>query len=193
MLVNLPTSIYNLWQGILKLQRDFLWSNFQNIDKYVSNSSHFVWVLHNYVLNLPLIWLCWFEIPPSLKSLIRGRGCSKILILKKMTYMYNTCIRHVSLYLLYNAIKCQEIELATLVFLFFLHDFRHQSHCMHRHVQYPWTSSYIPWWTLGLNQIVRIDLYIRVIFASQSVFVIFHLNKLNMETGNINGQRLSLL
>lgn len=78
-------------------------------------------------------------------------------------------------------------------FFFFLHDFRHQSHCMHRHVQYPWTSSYIPWWTLGLNQIVRIDLYIRVIFASQSVFVIFHLNKLNMETGNINGQRLSLL
>lgn len=190
MLVNLPTSIYNLWQGILKLERDFLWSNFQNIDKYVSNSSHFVWVLHNYVLNLPLIWLCWFEIPPSLKSLIRGRGCSKILILKKMTYMYNTCIRHVSLYLLYNAIKCQEIELATL---FVLHDFRHQSHCMHRHVQYPWTSSYIPWWTLGLNQIMRIDLYIRVIFASQSVFVIFHLNKLNMETGNINGQRLSLL
>lgn len=59
------------------------------------------------------------------------------------------------------------------------------SHCMHRHVQYPWTSSYIPWWTLGLNQIVRIDLYIRVIFASQSVFVIFHLNKLNMETGNV--------
>lgn len=106
---------------------------------------------------------------------------------KKMTYMYNTCIRPVSLYLLYNAIKCQEIELATLVF-FFLHDFRHQSHCMHRHVQYPWTSSYIPWWTLGLNQIVRIDLYIRVIFASQSVFVIFHLNKLNMETGNINGR-----
>lgn len=80
-----------------------------------------------------------------------------------------------------------------LGFFFFLNDFRHQSHCMHRHVQYPWTSSYIPWWTLGLNQIVRIDLYIRVIFASQSVFVIFHLNKLNMETGNINGQRLSLL
>lgn len=80
-----------------------------------------------------------------------------------------------------------------LPWFFFWHDFRHQSHCMHRHVQYPWTSSYIPWWTLGLNQIVRIDLYIRVIFASQSVFVIFHLNKSNMETGNINGQRLSLL
>lgn len=67
------------------------------------------------------------------------------------------------------------------------------SESLHRHVQYLWTSSYSPWWTLGLNQIVRIDLYIRVIFASQSVFVIFHLNKLNMETGNINGQRLSLL
>lgn len=104
-------------------------------------------------------------------------------------YMYKT---RVPLF----TVQCNQMSrdwTGYLGFFFFLNDFRHQSHCMHRHVQYPWTSSYIPWWTLGLNQIVRIDLYIRVIFASQSVFVIFHLNKLNMETGNINGQRLSLL
>lgn len=98
-------------------------------------------------------------------------------------YMYKT---RVPLF----TVQCNQMSRDWTGYLgfFFLHDFRHQSHCMHRHVQYPWTSSYIPWWTLGLNQIVRIDLYIRVIFASQSVFVIFHLNKLNMETGNIKGR-----